>query len=521
MKNIEEKSEVQFSVANDINNHKRIHISEAESGDNGYYCCGCNAKMIAIKGDNSKRQHYFRHHPKEIHKHKNCTYSDESGLHLLAKDILQIKKTVKVPPVFIDIPNENGGGKYQLKKPDYIEADEVWIERYIYEDENGNICFSHKEDSSKFLLIKPDVIFVKQGKPILLIEIFVKHEVDDEKLAKIKRLGINAIEVKIPKISDKSEMDVIFESIKYTKWLFNYEQATTKFSPAEHQIRGRDNNTIIDEEGFYTKEESFGCRTFRLREAIRGVTKLIQSSNFEKLERKADSEIIRIEENTKRVREQLRVQEEAFDREAEIIAISEYAERISTIRERLKTIEREQRERSSSIEELDKYIREQNKLAREQAETRIDQRLKSEGKVIEQAQSRIRELEEKYKHLEERYRIKDAELNREEIRFGEEESRVEREQRELEWGKISFDPKTGDFERRIKRIRESIEDKERELTEAVGEEYRIEENFKPTLDNYRQSQQTEETNNRIKQEIGKFEKKLEVKYNENDLNKLF
>ena len=59
-----------------------------------------------------------------------------------------------------------------------------------------------EKEKEKFLLIQPDVAFFdKDETPILLIEIVATHKVDPEKIVKIKRLGIDTVQVKVPKDS--------------------------------------------------------------------------------------------------------------------------------------------------------------------------------------------------------------------------------------------------------------------------------------------------------------------------------
>ncbi len=45
-----------------------IHIDNAPSGAQGYYCLGCDKEMQAVKFKNPKHQSYFRHHAHNIEK---------------------------------------------------------------------------------------------------------------------------------------------------------------------------------------------------------------------------------------------------------------------------------------------------------------------------------------------------------------------------------------------------------------------------------------------------------------------
>ena len=75
------------------------HISEVESGKNGYHCIGCSYEMIARKGP--LRQNHFSHAPRNLLDKVECTYSDETYRHKLAKEILQREKKIRVPAVYV------------------------------------------------------------------------------------------------------------------------------------------------------------------------------------------------------------------------------------------------------------------------------------------------------------------------------------------------------------------------------------------------------------------------------------
>ena len=82
---MEEKEESKIVFARD-KSQTILHISQATSGKNGYFCLGCNKQMQAKKGE--VKFHHFSHDPKDAEKHGKCTYSDETYRHKLAKEIL-------------------------------------------------------------------------------------------------------------------------------------------------------------------------------------------------------------------------------------------------------------------------------------------------------------------------------------------------------------------------------------------------------------------------------------------------
>ena len=209
-----------------------IHISKAISGKNGYYCTGCNREMIAKKG--SIKTHHFAHDAKDIIGIEKCPYSDEQYRHKLGKEILQRIKQIKVPAVYILPLFDKEGKAMKISESKVVFANEVRIELEFYENDDGEIKFGRNIDyknTSKHLLFKPDVAFFdNKGKPILLIELVATHKVDVDKLAKIKLLGIDLIEVSIPKDSQE-EIEATFYHTNRTQWLYNYEQENTQYIP--------------------------------------------------------------------------------------------------------------------------------------------------------------------------------------------------------------------------------------------------------------------------------------------------
>lgn len=286
-----------------------IHISQVNYADrglgNGYFCLGCKRQMQAILRKEEKNKPYFRHHVIIKNDKDKCTYSDETYRHKLAKDILQVYKKIKVPNLYKYSPIKNENKRYLIKESEYIEAHSVLIENYLYEDEHGNIIYSHRieENNIKGLFIKPDVMFLnKNGEPILIIEIVATHKPDKIKLQKIKRLGINAIQVSIPKDSPEN-IENTFDVTNRTKWLYNYDEENTDYL----QFSNSYSEGISDVDELQRKlfEEDFSCRSNQIRELIRGIERILETESYKESERDFRSEIQRIEKNTERERSEL------------------------------------------------------------------------------------------------------------------------------------------------------------------------------------------------------------------------
>lgn len=285
-----------------------IHISQAESGRKGYFCLGCKREMQAKKGE--ILIHHFAHDPKDVQNKGKCTYSDETYRHKLAKEILQRIKKVKVPAVYKYPPIGMEGKPNKISDAKVIYAEVVKNELTFYENEDGDISFGRNiicdESNGRFLLIKPDVAFFDADEnPILLIEIVVTNKIDEDKLSKIKKLGIDTIQITIPKDSPE-EIEKTFFKTNRTKWVYNYEQEQVTYVPTSY---GSD-ETVLPIDEFQRKlleaEESYECKAAQINNLIRTINKCLDSEQFRAFVKYIGAELHRVEENTERNRVRLR-----------------------------------------------------------------------------------------------------------------------------------------------------------------------------------------------------------------------
>jgi hypothetical protein len=280
------------------------HISEVKSGQLGYYCIGCGKEMQAKKGD--ILAHHFFHAPKDVQIEAKCSYSDETYRHQLAKETLQRIKQIKVPALYKYPPSGIDGKPYKIKDSEVIKASSVHIEMDFFEDEKGHIKHGRKidfaHDGGKFLLLRPDVAFFdEQGLPILLIVIVATHKITPEKLSKIKKLGIDTIQVTIPKESPQEIENTFFKTTK-TQWIYNYEQEQTIYV---RNSKG-DFEGISSPDEFQRKlleaTESYECRAAQINNLIRGFNKCLESEQYRGFKQFITGEIQRVERNTEDMR---------------------------------------------------------------------------------------------------------------------------------------------------------------------------------------------------------------------------
>lgn len=339
---------------------KRIHISEAESGKKGYFCLACSKEMQAKKGQ--IKFHHFSHDPKDQAVNGKCTYMNETYRHIVAKEILQRLKFIKVPPVYKFPPREIDGRANKLNDSQIISASRVRNEITFFEDEKGIIRHSAepiwKESGERHEIIRPDVTFFDANeKPILLIELVATHKLTEEKKERIRHLGIDCVQVLIPK-DDPVNIEMVFSQTQNTKWIYNGKEAKTEYVFIPNTSGG--GISEIDEQQRDFFEEGFACRQAAVRNLIRSLEKCLRSESYREIESRIRSEISRVEANSEGERQRaVGIQKgivEEVEREqsveAERIRLEISRVESATIRERRRTSEIQERIRKEIEGEL-------------------------------------------------------------------------------------------------------------------------------------------------------------------------
>lgn len=159
-----------------IKDNKLVHISEVMQGLNcGCFCPLCGCKLVSKKGPHNI--FHFAHYNAE-----ECNGCLETSLHLLAKEILLEEMKMKLPAVYVNFSDSYKKSEL-LYNEKTIKFDKVYLENKIDQ-------------------IIPDITLLYKGAK-LLVEIYVTHDVDKNKLEKIKRLGISTL------VIDLSDKDYI------------------------------------------------------------------------------------------------------------------------------------------------------------------------------------------------------------------------------------------------------------------------------------------------------------------------
>ena len=179
------------------------HIDEVERGDDcKCRCIACGEKLIAKKGDRRLKIHHFAHAPGV-----ECQYGYESSLHLMAKQILEDSKKMLLPAVYVGFPHSN-------RKPSLLSPPR-------------EICIESVELEVHYRKFIPDIV-IKSGKRILFVEIFVKHAVDKDKLARIENENISTIEIDLSDLDKDISRDelsrVLAEDVQRKQWIYNAKE---------------------------------------------------------------------------------------------------------------------------------------------------------------------------------------------------------------------------------------------------------------------------------------------------------
>jgi hypothetical protein len=189
-----------------LRNGKLVSVAQVERGKAcGCICPGCESELVASKGEgrNSPR-HHFRH----LHKN-NCEDGLETGLHMLAKEILTESSSLKIPAVIA-----RHGNREKVLKP----------EREL------SYCTCSPEPTtteSGTPNLRPDLLVAGElnGNPFqLFVEIYVRHKSGWEKINKLEERGIAAIEIDLSHVPADETREFYEDAILRTAdrcWLYS------------------------------------------------------------------------------------------------------------------------------------------------------------------------------------------------------------------------------------------------------------------------------------------------------------
>lgn len=404
-----------------------------ESGKKGYTCIGCGQQMIAKKG--AIKRHHFAHDAKDVLNKGQCTFSNETYRHKVGKDILQRIKKIKVPILYKFPPINIDGKPNKIRDSEFIHAAKVENELEFYETSDGEIKWGRGinfQDETVCHLMKPDVTFFdSHDKPILLIELVATHKIDDKKLFKIRSLGINTIQVKIPK-GPPEDIENVFFKTNDTEWVYNYEQENRRYIYIPSG--GSQAISTIDEfqRRLLESIKSYECTATQLRNLIRAVTKCLETEQYRTIKKAIDEELQRIKSDTEEYSVRWREVQEHRIREVE----SELRVETTKCETEEADIRIQEVQFSKEIEELERrYISKKEQL--DEASRLYGASCEDEIRRIENEIERIggkRGIEDRIEEIRERRRTIEANIiiNRRKGQYIEEEiDRIEQQRRRI------------------------------------------------------------------------------------------
>lgn len=368
----EDQNEYAKNIKGDIK-----FILDVESGRKGYWCLGCDEEMQAVHFKVEHYRSYFRHDAKDVKIERKCTFSNQDFRHRLAMDILARTKRIKVPNLYKFSPDSSS--KILLQESKFLEGHSVKAELTFYEDDNGLVQWGKNPDvDEKYLLIRPDITFFDvHEKPILLIEIVVTHKINDEKRIKLKRLGIDTIQITVPKDSPENIAKSL-EITQHTKWVYNYVEQTTNYLHLSKANREGISSADAVEMGLF--RETFACRESQIKNLIRAITRCLESQHYRSIEQEFRSELSRVAGNASR--DLARLEELRAEHRGRVEG--RYSDQIAAIEEderqfdvELGATEAEVKRKDSELEQ--RYLAEKRRI--EDRRTEIEELVEQRGNV--------------------------------------------------------------------------------------------------------------------------------------------
>ncbi|MCB0738617.1 MAG: hypothetical protein KDC92_13965 [Bacteroidetes bacterium] len=349
-------AQLTFPTALDKHDNE-IHIAEAVKGEI-YRCKGCDGKMTPVLNTIKKPRH-FRHYVKPNSSRPNCPIINNDYRHKLTIDFLVNKKSIKVPRLII--PTEEKGQGILLDKPKLVEVTHAKANWHAYLNEDYDLVVSESPPTGQFYHhVLPDVIFFKGTQPILFIEVWVTHKVDDDKIIKLNNLGVDTVEFKIPPLPAEE----IEKSIKTTErktWIYHHKLA--EYEKTNGPIKGIRNRIFeINEEEKSSNSRRFECARVEIKQFIQRLGKLVESKQFVEARNRIERELSETRLLENRIREEFEETRERIHNRVREQIDQRHQNEIRRIELEEKDFRREEKEVQSKYEE---FKNQHQRIARE------------------------------------------------------------------------------------------------------------------------------------------------------------
>ena len=251
-----------------------IHISDVESGKKcGCVCPSCKSPLVAAKGN--KNQHHFKH-AVDV----ECEKGLESAIHLAAKQIITERKQLTLPECISIVLLTDSRGK------EHKEEELVVREGTI-------VRFDSVREEIGLHGIRADILAMMSSKP-LIIEIFYRHKVDDEKFLKIVEAKMSAVEIDLSDLTsdDVKDWDAFWSCINDPNrihWLYNNKSSNAVYRKLENnlivKIQKLEKQYQLEESRKQKREEK---EKARLAQALEELKALSSNDHISKLTQNAE-----------------------------------------------------------------------------------------------------------------------------------------------------------------------------------------------------------------------------------------
>nr|WP_106184046.1 hypothetical protein [Legionella pneumophila] len=202
-------------------NNVIVHIANVESGKScNCICPSCSTPLIAMKG--TKNQHHFRHATTI-----ECEGGLEGAIHMAAKQIIKERKQIKLP-------------EYTINKTLLDSKEKMHFASKTFVEKGRSISFDSVQEEQELNEMRADILAITNNQK-LMIEVFYRHKVDEQKIKKIKAANISTIEIDLSDLTpdDVRNWETFWLCItdpNRAKWLYN-ARASSESTELEKQLR--------------------------------------------------------------------------------------------------------------------------------------------------------------------------------------------------------------------------------------------------------------------------------------------
>lgn len=199
-----------------------LHIEQVANGlACECVCPSCGAQLVA-RNQGRKRLAHFAHYQA-----LECAHGLQTALHLAAKDIISRHLTFRLPELRGRLTLTSA---YRQSFPfdvtrywDGVPDEVMELRDYCFPAQDVAVTEVRIEQKTGDII--PDIVLVTSNGRQLLVEVAVTHFIDNQKLAKIKELGLSCLEIdlsKLPRELDLPQLEaLLIHGVDEKKWVYN------------------------------------------------------------------------------------------------------------------------------------------------------------------------------------------------------------------------------------------------------------------------------------------------------------